>query len=227
MIEWTDLCTERLNKNFMSYNKFYRRYNFNTELAAMLPNDRERFTILMRFGLYAEHHCSACERQESSGRMQTHDEITKQFKDAGLAPDGIMRERVRQIEAKALRKLRAPKMFSKKQAEEWTEWTPKLMSAIGAISDYADTTRFDQLQRDRSKDLMEYMGQPERTVEERLAHIASQPGHSPDDFTCSGMMDDEIFYELDASGVLHQRVRELSGFKCALCEYAEMHAVEV
>jgi len=211
----------------MEQDNFYRRHKFNSEIQAMLPNDRERFTILMRFGLYTEHHCSHCGIQESSGTIQTYDRMAAQFKASGLAPDGMMRERVRQIEAKALRKLRAPGMFSEKQAELWISWAPKLMVAIGTINDYADTTIFDQKQRNQTESMNALLDKPAKTVEERLAEIANSPGHSPDDFTCSGMMDDEVYYELDSRGVLFRRVRELSGFKCALCEYAEMHVVEV
>ena len=211
----------------MEQDNFYRRYKFTSEMQAMLPNDRERFVILMRFGLYTEHRCGHCHMQESSGRMLPFEDIAKQLKDSGLAPDGVMRERVRQIEAKALRKLRAPNMFTRHQVELWLSWAPKLMAAIGAIHDYADTTIYNQNQSERHQKMTILLDEPKRTVEERLADIANQPGHSPDDFTCSGVMDDEVFYELDTSGVLHRHVRELSGFKCALCEYAEMHAVEV
>ena len=103
----------------------------------------------------------------------------------------------------------------------------KLKAAIGAITRYAYITISEQKRRDQGKTLSAILDEHDRTVEDRLADIANQPGHSPDDFTCSGVMDDEVFYELDTSGVLHRHVRELSGFKCALCEYAEMHAVEV
>ena len=50
-------------------------------------NDRERRVVQLRFGL-------------EDGRSRTLEEVGKEF--------GVTRERIRQIEAKALRKLRHP-----------------------------------------------------------------------------------------------------------------------
>ena len=87
------MSTSKTKDNICSLVSFKDYYEEAYELLNTLT-DRERKIIALRFGL-------------EDGRPKTLEEVGKEFK--------VTRERVRQIEAKALRKLRHPSRSKKLQ----------------------------------------------------------------------------------------------------------------